>query len=136
MVTPAPSATQGPIQRELAALWTTILVVLLAPVWLAYQAYQKYHEWQKETFASQEEVMKQPPVAVMVCKPGCFEYSIEEMVKLRVVSPQPSQENGMDLIVLAPSKGEKDEWITCQVKSGEALNESNFSCFNSGLLFV
>ena len=30
-------------------------------------------------------------------------------------------------MVLAPSKGEKDaQWITCQVKSGESLNESNF----------
>ena len=134
---PPPPPPEGPLQREWDALGTTILVVLLAPFWLAIKGCEKFHEWQQDrTYAFQEEVMKQPPIAVMVCKlaapiPG-------ELSKLRVVSRQPSQEprdEKWDLMVLAPSKGEKDaQWITCQVKSGESLNESNFSCFNNGLL--
>ena len=122
---PPPPPPESPLQREWRALVTTLLVILLAPVWLAYKAYEKCHEWQQDrTYASQEEVMKQPPVVVMVCKLGCpAGYSVEEMMKLRVVSRQLAQESGSDLIVLAPSKG--DQWITCQVKAGESFNHDN-----------
>ena len=121
-----PQPPEGPIQRELTALGTTILVVLLAPFWLAIKGCEKYHEWQQDrTYAFQAEVLKQPPVAVMVCKVGCPNCSPEDMATLRVVSRQPSQEPSdkkWDLMVLAPSKGEKDaRWITCQVKAASPL---------------
>ena len=114
---------EGPMERAWEALGTTLLVVLLAPFWLAIKGCEKYHEWQQDrTYAFQEEVLKQPPVAVMVCKVGCPGYSTEEMAKLRVVSRQPSQEDGdkkVDLMVLAPSKGEEHvQWLTCQIEAG------------------
>ncbi len=114
---------ETPLQRQWAALGTTLLVVLLAPVWLIYKGYEKCQEWRQDrAYASQEEVLKQPPLAVMVCKIGCS-YEAEELAKLRVVSRQPSQEDGekADLLVLAPSKGEKNEWITCELKAGDSF---------------
>ena len=51
-VTPSPLKAQ--YKRELTALGTTILVVLLAPLWLAYKGCEKYHEWQQDrTYAFQ-----------------------------------------------------------------------------------
>lgn len=120
---PPPPGPESPLQREWRALATTLLVVLLAPVWLIYKGYEKCQEWRQDrAYASQEEVLKQPPLAVMVCKIGCS-YEAEELAKLRVVSRQPSQEDGekADLLVLAPSKGEKDEWITCELKAGDSF---------------
>ncbi len=125
---------ESPLQREWEALGTTLLVVLLAPFWLAYKGCEKYHEWQDDRiYDLHVEMLKQPPVAVMVCKLGCRHpdgsyYSTEEMAKLRVVSRQPSQEDGdkkCDLMVLEPSKGEKDvQWLTCEIKAGsDSLKE-------------
>ena len=123
-----PPPPEGPMERAWAALGTTILVVLLAPFWLAYKGCEKYQEWQDDrTHDFQEEVLKQPPLAVMVCKLGCRHsngryYSTEELSKLRVISRQPSHEDGdkkVDLMVLAPSKGEEDgQWFTCQIEAG------------------
>ncbi len=113
---------ESPLQREWSALGTTLLVVLLAPFWLAYQGYEKYKEWQADrAYAFQEEVLKQPPLTVMVCKIGFQDYSIEKMSKLRVVSRQPYHEDAdaekWDLMVLAP-KDEKDvQWLTCQIEA-------------------
>ena len=130
---------ESPLQRELEALWTTLLVVLLAPFWLAYKGCEKYHKWQDDrTYDFQKEVLKQPPVAVMVCKVGYGDshdaytlignISTEELAKLRIVSRQPSQEDGekVDLLVLAPSKAEKNvQWITCNILAGQDSIEND-----------
>ena len=86
------------------------------------KATRKYKEWQADrAYAFQEEVLKQPPLTVMVCKIGFRDYSIEKMAKLRVVSRQPvkrTDDEKWDLMVLAPSKDEKDvQWLTCQIEA-------------------
>ena len=120
---------EGPLQRE----WTPSALPFSSSFWhrsgWLYQGCEKFHEWQQDrTYAFQEEVLKQPPVAVMVCKVGCPGYSTEELSKLRVVSRQPSQENGAkwDLIVLAPSKGENASGLPVRSKAASPLMSPTF----------
>ena len=132
---PPPPGPESPLQREWRALATTALVVLLTPIWLVYKGYEKCQEWRQDrAYASQEDVLKQPPVAVMdeiraaPTLPRSWQNSV-------FVPRQPSQENkGWDLLVLAPSKG--DQWITCRIKNNESISDDNISCFNNGLLLV
>ena len=116
---------ETPLQREWAALGTTILVVLLAPFWLAFKGCEKYQEWQEDrTYAFQEEVLKQPPLAVMVCKLGCLPNGLLHRgnVEAPCCLTATQSEDGdkkVDLMVLAPSKGEEDvQWLTCQIEAG------------------